>query len=358
MGYRDETEHLRNRVEQLQDELAELKETRRGGDSTLYARRARQQTILLIALATLASAGAGLCVVPTTVALIEEHEMLETPSEVARARAFTRHTFRGTVDQRASLSLGPYGYVSAAPLVEDPRVIVRCDYACPPELERFARPLPSRERVFEGLVTLVEDDSFDQSDLEPLRAYALENHLTVSDLRVVTLQRRQESPLMGHLILLGMLAFSSLCLWIAVAWHRRALHIEPDMPIPSDYVSQGAGITLLLSIVTCRLYELYWIYRSTAQLRRLTGRNDLIPALDVMLAIATLGLWSFWVFYRNVQAVDDALKAAETHPPQVGAVVGLTFGSFLCGLLHWVLIYRVQEAYNRLALEKMAADDL
>ena len=66
-------------------------------------------------------------------------------------------------------------------------------------------------------------------------------------------------------------------------------------------------MTLLLTILTCRVYELIWLLTSTAQIGRITGRPDLNPAIDVVLTFATCGLGGLWVFHRNVEAVDEAL---------------------------------------------------
>src|SRR5690606_26593141 len=95
-------------------------------------------------------------------------------------------------------------------------------------------------------------------------------------------------------------------------------------------------------------YELYWLYRSTAQLRRVTGRPDLVPGLDVVLTIFTFGFWSYWAWYRNAEAVDESLAALGEPRNHRSMVVGLTLGSFACGLMHWALVYKLQETYNSL----------
>jgi len=359
MGYRNETEHLRHRVQQLEGELNALKDARSPRTDSGHVASGKRQGILLIALACLCSVSGAVCVIPTTVAAIGEEDVPPL-SDVTYSHSYAMHRFRGTIDRAHVFpSPGYYGN-EAAPLREEPRIIIRCGWDCDPAIRDELGGVthrPGEVRVFYGEVSEPGDYAFSDVGIERLEEHAARNGLELSELRVVSLYPREESPLPPMLAMLGMLVVASLGFWFAWFWHRRAMKREAPMPIASDYALQDAGLTVFLTIITCRLYELYWIYRSTAQVRRLTGRRDLIPLLDVMLALLTFGLWGFWVHWRNVDAVDEALSTRGPHLKQSGNVVGLTLGSFVCGVLHWVLIYKVQEAYNLLTVDKMTSDD-
>ncbi|MCA9610359.1 MAG: DUF4234 domain-containing protein [Myxococcales bacterium] len=351
MGYRNETEHLRHRVEQLEGEIASLKGARRNGKEELFDGRVKRQTVLLVGLALVASASVGLCALPTAVAVLERANDALPLDQVARDTTHREATFEGTLDLTTVFDVGYYNH--AAPLVEDPRIIVSCGWDCPYGVEaELTDRFDARRRSFRGRIYPSGAYEFDRVDGPSLEEHARQHGLSVDDLRVVEL-RHDEDPRPALFAMVFLVSMAALALWVAVFWHRRASRAEVPLPTALDYQTREPGTTLLLTIVTCRLYELVWIYQSTAQVRRLTGRRDLIPALDVLLSVATLGLWSFWVFYRNVEAVDEALADTGFHAPQTGAVVGLTLGSFVCGVLHWVLIYKVQEAYNLLAIQKL-----
>lgn len=356
MGYRDETEHLRHRVQQLEGEIASLKGARRGGKEALFDARAKRQTILIAVLAVLASGAAGLCLLPATIAVIERAGDGLSLEQVAASPSYRDADFEGTLDLGTVFDVGYYHH--AAPLEEDPRVVVSCGWSCPYAIENeLLDRFGAERRSFHGRVLRQGDYEFDRVDAVALERHAEAHGLTLDDLRVVELQR-DEDPRPGLFVMVFFASMAALALWVSLFWHRRAIRSEVPLPTEADYQMRDPGMTLILTIVTCRLYELVWIFLSTSQVRRLTGRRDLIPALDVLLTLMTFGLWSFWVFYRNVEAVDEALADTGYHQPQVGSVVGLTLGSFVCGVLHWVLIYKVQEAYNLLALEKTDPDQL
>jgi len=356
MGYRNETEHLRHRVQQLEGELAQLKGGARAGKEERFAAKAKRQTLLLAVFALLASLAGVTCLVPTVAVTVEGDGSTEL-DRVATGGSYERLTFRGTVDADAVHETGYYTPHRWGPLREDPRVIVLCrSYSCPydveSELERAALSgSPTSERAFRGTVHRSGDYAFDELDSSLLLAHAEAHDLTLADLRVVELQRH-EDPRPGLWMMTTMILFAALLLWVAVAVHRAVARKEPPLPGAGDWITRDPLITLILSIATCRLYELVWIAMSTGQLRRITGRRDLIPGLDVVLIFATFGLWMFWVFYRNAEAVDEALADRGHYSNHRGTVVGLTLGSFVCGVLHWGLIYKLQEAYNVLITER------
>ncbi|MEZ4335938.1 MAG: hypothetical protein R3B82_04860 [Sandaracinaceae bacterium] len=126
MGYRNETEHLRHRVEQLEGEIASLKGARRNGKEELFDGRVKRQTVLLVGLALVASASVGLCALPTGVAVVERANDALSLDQVARDTTHREATFEGTLDLTTVFDVGYYNH--AAPLVEDPRIIVSCGW--------------------------------------------------------------------------------------------------------------------------------------------------------------------------------------------------------------------------------------
>ncbi|MCB9591473.1 MAG: DUF4234 domain-containing protein [Sandaracinaceae bacterium] len=355
MGYRNETEHLRHWVEQLEGELATLKGSRRLGREDLFAARARRQMILIGVLAALASLAAGGCLVPTGIALFTVHDDPVPLDELVEAPSYATRRFEGTMRYGTEIE-GDY-YDRLVPLAEDPRVIVSCSWSCPYDVEQDITERSGDARSFYGTVSREGEYDFDRLDPVMLRQYAEARSLDTSELVVVRLEQRDD-PRPPLVVMVALTSLSALALWIALFWQRRAARTDVPLPVAGDYQTRDPAMTLILTIATCRLYELVWIFQSTSQLRRLTGRRDLVPGLDVMLTLMTFGLWSFWVFYRNVEAVDEVLEPTGHHMSQMGTVVGLTFGSFVCGILHWVLLYKVQEVYNQLVVEKMSVEDL
>lgn len=55
------------------------------------------------------------------------------------------------------------------------------------------------------------------------------------------------------------------------------------------------AIVLLLSIVTCGIYYLIWMYRVSSEVQEALGEPDTSPALDVLLTVISCYLYSiFW----------------------------------------------------------------
>jgi hypothetical protein len=70
-----------------------------------------------------------------------------------------------------------------------------------------------------------------------------------------------------------------------------------DTPLPAgDRLSIAAG--LLLSIVTCGLYNIYWNYRQFQSMNRLLGREEFQFVPWILLSIVTCGLYHIYTEYK------------------------------------------------------------
>jgi len=62
---------------------------------------------------------------------------------------------------------------------------------------------------------------------------------------------------------------------------------------------RGPVEVILLSIVTCGIYYLYWIYAMSDEVNRSIGDNtDLSPATELLLSIVTCGLYTIYWYYK------------------------------------------------------------
>ena len=55
---------------------------------------------------------------------------------------------------------------------------------------------------------------------------------------------------------------------------------------------------ILLSIVTCGIYYLYWIYKTTDEIKNFMGREDINPALELILVLVTCNIYSLYWYYK------------------------------------------------------------
>lgn len=105
-----------------------------------------------------------------------------------------------------------------------------------------------------------------------------------------------------------------------------------------------------LTLVTFGIYAYYWLYKTTDELREKTGREDLHPAVDVLLALITVGLWGIWAGYRNARIVHEELTdRGEEHSDRSLAVAGISALSLVSGWAWVVAMAVLQEDLNRFA---------
>lgn len=74
----------------------------------------------------------------------------------------------------------------------------------------------------------------------------------------------------------------------------------------------GGGITtpgekrdpvmvLILGILTCGIYALYWVYKTSSEIKDALGRDDINPVLDTALSFITCYLWLIYLAYKYPQ---------------------------------------------------------
>jgi len=109
---------------------------------------------------------------------------------------------------------------------------------------------------------------------------------------------------------------------------------------------------VILSLVTFTLYAYYWLYVTTEELAKETGRTDLSPAMDVILTVCTFGLWGMYATYRNAQIVHEELASAGLHRDDKSLVVmAFNVATFFSGWAWLVSVAILQEELNSLADE-------
>lgn len=118
-------------------------------------------------------------------------------------------------------------------------------------------------------------------------------------------------------------------------------------------------LVVALTFVTFTVYAYYWLYKTTDELKEESGRDDLSPILDVVLAALTLGLWGLWAAYRNARISHELLEdLGEKHTDRSLAVALFGAASFFSGWAWLVSMALLQDDFNRLADAVADADRL
>jgi hypothetical protein len=66
---------------------------------------------------------------------------------------------------------------------------------------------------------------------------------------------------------------------------------------------------LLLSIITCGIYYLYFIYKVTEEIADYQGKRDRSPGMEVLLTVITFGIWNIYWDYRVGKSIVDMSEA-------------------------------------------------
>jgi len=80
-------------------------------------------------------------------------------------------------------------------------------------------------------------------------------------------------------------------------------------------------LVLILSIVTCGIYELVIIYQISDEVRQYTGDQSISPGLELLLTIITCNLYLiYWCYKYSKHIYDMQLRAGVNMPNDVSTV--------------------------------------
>jgi len=109
-------------------------------------------------------------------------------------------------------------------------------------------------------------------------------------------------------------------------------------------------VVLVLALLTCSLYGYVWLYLTTDELRRESGREELSPILDLVLAALTAGLWGLYASYRNARIAHEVLRARGVdHTDSSTTILVFNLSTFIWGGGWLVSLVLLQNDYNELA---------
>ncbi len=93
---------------------------------------------------------------------------------------------------------------------------------------------------------------------------------------------------------------------------------------------------LILSLVTCGLYTLYWFITLSEDSQVLSGQDGVNPYLSLLLIFATCGLYYLYWYYKLGECM-DSVCADHGEPNQNFALIFLVCGIFGVGIAAYCL---------------------
>lgn len=109
-------------------------------------------------------------------------------------------------------------------------------------------------------------------------------------------------------------------------------------------------LVVAATFFTFTLYAYWWLYKTTDELKEETGRDELHPIADVLLAVVTFGLWGVWAAFRNARIVHEEMQArGEEHTDRSLGVAAFAAMTMFTGWAWLVSMAILQDDLNRLA---------
>lgn len=97
------------------------------------------------------------------------------------------------------------------------------------------------------------------------------------------------------------------------------VHVEPSFSFTSGVVKEKSiGLCVVLSIVTCGIYGIYWLYTIARDLNDLCESQNqekgAEPGLVVVLGIVTCGIYSLYYLWKAGKMVSSLTRSNGQHP--------------------------------------------
>lgn len=87
-------------------------------------------------------------------------------------------------------------------------------------------------------------------------------------------------------------------------------------------------LVLILSLVTCGIYPMIYVYTTTEDIKNFTNDQNLNPVLDLILSLVTCGIYYIYWLYRTSKQVLDMQNRTGVNMPNDVSVVALILSVF------------------------------
>ncbi|MBE6680528.1 MAG: DUF4234 domain-containing protein [Ruminococcaceae bacterium] len=109
-------------------------------------------------------------------------------------------------------------------------------------------------------------------------------------------------------------------------------------------MNRSIGMALILSIITCGIYGIYWMVVLNDDLNQLAGRSGAASGVTVfLLTLVTCGIYGYYWAYKMGENVDTINSNGFTSTTNTG-IVYLVLSLFGLGIINYCLM---QDAINK-----------
>jgi len=116
------------------------------------------------------------------------------------------------------------------------------------------------------------------------------------------------------------------------------------MGINAYDLKRSVGIAILLTIVTCGFYSIYWVYKMLSSLYSLNNQQS-SAGIDLLLSFVTCGLYTIYLLYK-MGKLESSAYAAWGMPQKDDSILYLILTIIGLGVIAYAII---QSNLNNLA---------
>lgn len=95
-------------------------------------------------------------------------------------------------------------------------------------------------------------------------------------------------------------------------------------------------VSILLSLVTCGIYGLYWFITLTDDTNALSGNNETTGAVALLLTLVTCGIYGYYWAYKLGEKI-DAIKTSHGEAAGSNSVLFLVLQIFGLGIVNYCI---------------------
>jgi hypothetical protein len=81
--------------------------------------------------------------------------------------------------------------------------------------------------------------------------------------------------------------------------------VSERYPYPSSEGVRSIAVDIILTLVTCGLYGLYWQYKQMETLNAWLGREDFSFGLWLLLSLVTCGIFAVYYEYKMAKGINE-----------------------------------------------------
>lgn len=108
---------------------------------------------------------------------------------------------------------------------------------------------------------------------------------------------------------------------------------------------RNIAVCIILSLVTCGLYSIYWFICLTNETNEVSGSDGTSGGMAFLFSIITCGIYSLYWMYKQGEKL-DAAKAEKGIVSSNSGILYLVLAIFGLGLVSYALM---QDSLNKLA---------